>query len=62
MHLMTRAVLKTNENGNIREIKVLDLSFEPELNAFFYVHRGTATTTLREHVIGYRERDSRDDD
>jgi len=61
MHLMQRAVLTTNENGNIRNHKVLDLSYDDELKAFFYVYRGAATCTLREHVLGYRERDARDD-
>lgn len=61
MHLMERAVIKVSEDETVRERQVLDLSYDPELSAFYYVYRGTLTCTLREHVRGYRERNTSDD-
>jgi len=61
MYLMSRAVLKVNENGSVRDRQVLDLSYDEDIKAFHYVYRGTATSTLREYVLEWRERDTRDD-
>ena len=64
MYLMQQAMLllRDTEPGVAkREVKVLDLSYEPEIQAFSYVYRETITYTLREHVFGWRERSARDD-
>lgn len=65
MLLMQKAVLKVKSEKTLdgaREFRVLDLTYDPDLQVFSYVHQGTLTVTLREHVIGYRERNAADDD